>query len=162
MEGTNWKINWSLFDSFVSEMMSCRVVREGVSDKRVHGLLYFLPPTGHGIRWARTAFEKMRWNQNISLKFNIFHNPCTQNRNLQGHWHWDNEKTAWQGAILKTILPFLSMERDIPSHHWRAHQLHLRRWTWSPWSPRLTHSPRRSCRNSSKMYDILLFNLITS
>ena len=118
MEGTNWKINWSLFDSFVSEMMSCRVVREGVSDKRVHGLLYFLPPTGHGIRWARTAFEKMRWNQNISLKFNIFHNPCTQNRNLQGHWHWDNEKTAWQGAILKTILPFLSMERDIPSHHW--------------------------------------------
>ena len=53
--------------------MSCRVVREGVSDKRVHGLLYFLPPTGHGIRWARTSFEKIRWNPNISLKSNIFH-----------------------------------------------------------------------------------------
>ena len=52
--------------------MSCRVVREGVSDKRVHGLLYFLPPTGHGIRWARTAFEKIRWNRNISLKSNFF------------------------------------------------------------------------------------------
>ena len=157
MEGTNWRINWSLF---VSDIMSCRVVREGVSDKRVHGLLYFLPPTGHGIRWARTSFEKIRWNPNISLKsiFNHKSNPCSQNRNLQGHWHWDNEKTAWQGTILKTILPF----RDIPSHHWRAHQLHLHRWTWSPWSPRLTHSPRRSCRNSSKMYDILLLNLITS
>ena len=27
-----------------------RVVREGVADSRVHALLYFLPPTGHGVR----------------------------------------------------------------------------------------------------------------
>jgi len=27
-----------------------RVVREGVGDPRVHALLYFLPPTGHGVR----------------------------------------------------------------------------------------------------------------
>ena len=44
-----------------------RVVREGVGDPRVHALLYFLPPTGHGVRWRSLLEIKINRAPPISI-----------------------------------------------------------------------------------------------
>ena len=129
-----------------------RVVREGVGDPRVHALLYFLPPTGHGVRWRSLLEIKMNRAPPFSIP------TCT----LQGCWYWDDEEAAWQGKpLFRDQLTTMISESDphkmIFCNFWPiAHCLKCR-WTWFPWSARRILSPRRSCRSSNKMYFFLHF-----
>ena len=79
-----------------------RVVREGVGDPRVHALLYFLPPTGHGVRWGSLLEIKI----NRAPPFSI---PTCRAVDIETMKRLHDKvnlfsETSWQRRLVKVIL----------------------------------------------------------
>ena len=79
-----------------------RVVREGVGDPRVHALLYFLPPTGHGVRWESLLEIKINRAPPISIPTCRAVDIETMKR-LHDKVNLFSE-TSWQRWLVKVIL----------------------------------------------------------
>ena len=79
-----------------------RVVREGVGDPRVHALLYFLPPTGHGVRWRSLLEIKI----NRAPPFSIHTCRAVDIETMKRLHDKVNifPQTSWQRRLVKVVL----------------------------------------------------------